>query len=114
MVGEEFYISLTQDAKPFCVGTPCTITFIYQDKLKTELDVLLRQKIIAPVTAIADITTANARYVTVIDAMTGYHQCPLDSDSQLSLPPLVDSSSYGSLMASPPSKNTTIVVWQKC
>ena len=50
MIGEEFHISLFADAKPFCIGTPHTILFKYQDKLRTELDVLLRQKIIAPVT----------------------------------------------------------------
>ena len=33
--------------------------------------------------AIADIAAANAKYFTVLDAMKGYHQCPLDQDSQL-------------------------------
>ena len=49
-ISEEFHIPLTEDAKPFCIGTPHIIPFIYQNKLKTELDVLQRQKIIAPAT----------------------------------------------------------------
>ena len=36
-----------------------------------------------PAEAIADIAAANAKYFTVLDAMKGYHQCPLDQDSQL-------------------------------
>ena len=36
-----------------------------------------------PAEAIADIAATNAKYFTVLDAMKGYHQCPLDADSQL-------------------------------
>lgn len=36
-----------------------------------------------PAEAIADIAAANAKYFTVLDAMKGYHQCPLDDKSQL-------------------------------
>jgi len=45
---EEFHISLTPEAKPFCINTPCSILFAYRDKLKSELDLLL--SIITPVT----------------------------------------------------------------
>ena len=37
-------------SRPFCVRTPRVIPFAYRDKLKAELDVLLEQGIIAPVT----------------------------------------------------------------
>ena len=50
MEGEDFHISLTADAKPFCVNTPRSIPFAYRDKLRTELELLLAQHIIAPVT----------------------------------------------------------------
>ena len=50
MEGEEFHISLTDDAKPFCVNTPRSIPFAYHDKLKTELNLLESQGIIEPVT----------------------------------------------------------------
>ena len=50
MTGEEFNIHLSQDAKPFCVNTPCSISFAYRDKLKTELELLQQQNIIAPIT----------------------------------------------------------------
>ena len=161
MIGEELHISLTADAKPFCVGTPRTIPFIYRDKLRTELDVLLRQKIIAPVTeatewcapivvtlkkgskniricvdlshlnrfvcweryqsptpaeSIADIATANARYFTVMDATNVYHQCPLDSDSQILtmfITPFGRFKFLRASMASPLSQNTATAAWQK-
>ena len=128
MTGEEFNIHLTQDAKACCVNTPRSIPFVHHDKLKTELELLQQQNIIAPIMeatewcapivvapkkstenirmcvdflhlnqyvqrerymspipaeAIADIAAANAKYFTVLDAMKGYHQCPLDQDSQL-------------------------------
>ena len=47
MEGEKFYISLTDDTKPFCVNTP---PFAYRDKLKAKLDLLQSQGNIAPVT----------------------------------------------------------------
>lgn len=50
MPGETFHISLTSDARPFCVTTPCTIPFAYREKLKNEIDLLIEQDIIAPVT----------------------------------------------------------------
>ena len=50
MTGEEFHISLTANAKPFCVNTPRSIPFIYRDKLKAELESLQKQGIIAPIT----------------------------------------------------------------
>ena len=50
MTGEECHISLTQDAKPFCVNTPRSIQLAYHDKLKAELELLQQQKIITPIT----------------------------------------------------------------
>ena len=50
MEGEKFHISLTDNAKPFCVNTPRSIPFAYREKLKAELDLLQRQGVIAPVT----------------------------------------------------------------
>ena len=50
MDGEQFHITLTENAVPFCVKTPQTIPFAYRDKLKAELELLQQQGIIAPVT----------------------------------------------------------------
>ncbi len=50
MPGEKFPIALTKNAKPFCVTTPRTVPFPYRDKLKQEIDLLVRQEIIIPVT----------------------------------------------------------------
>ena len=47
MDGEEFHISLTADAKPFCVNTPRSILFAYWE---AELELLQSQHIITPVT----------------------------------------------------------------
>ena len=127
MPGEKFHISLTENAHPFCVTTPRTIPFAYRDKLKKEIDLLIDQEIIAPVTeptdwcapivvapkkdtdrihmcvdlfhlnrfvrqerypsvtpaeAVANIKQSQAKYFTVFDALKGYHQCPLDEESQ--------------------------------
>ena len=35
-----------------------------------------------PAEAVADITQSKAKYFTVFDALKGYHQCPLDEESQ--------------------------------
>ena len=128
MEGENFHISLRSNAKPFCVKTPRSIPFAYRDKLKSELDLLQEQGIIAPITeptewcapivitpkkdsdsirmcvdlshlnkyvkreryqsatpaqAVADIAADSAKIFTKLDAMKGYHQCPLDEESQL-------------------------------
>ena len=128
MEGEKFHISLTDNARPFCVNTPRSIPFAYREKLKAELDLLQAQHIIAPVVevtewcapivvtpkkntdrirmcvdlsrlnryvrreryqsptpaeAVAYIAASSAKVFTVLDAMKGYHQCPLDEDSQL-------------------------------
>ena len=42
-----------------------------------------RYQLPTPAEAIADITADEAKYFTVIDAAKGYHQCPLDKESQL-------------------------------
>ena len=127
MPGEKFHISLTDDARPFCVSAPRTIPFAYRDKLKQELDLLVAQGVITPVTeptdwcspivvvpkkgtdrirmcvdlsklnkfvrrehypsvtpaeAVTDIQQSRAKFFTVLDALKGYHQCPLDEESQ--------------------------------
>ena len=35
-----------------------------------------------PAEAVADIAQSKAKYFTVFDALIGYHQCPLDEESQ--------------------------------
>ena len=50
MDGEEFHISLTDDAKPFCVNTPRSVPFAYRDKHRAMLTVLQTQGTIEPVT----------------------------------------------------------------
>jgi len=127
MVGESFAIALAEGAKPFCVKAPRSVPFAYREKLKSELELLQQQNIIAPVTqvtewcapivvtpkkgterirmcvdlsrlnryvrreryhsptpaeAVADIAAEEACIFTVLDAMKGYHQCPLAEDSQ--------------------------------
>ena len=127
MPGEKFHISLTGNAHPFCVTTPRTVPLAYREKLRKEIDLLVGQGIIAPVTkptewcapilvapkknsggirmcvdlsklnkfvrrerypsvtpaeAVADIAHSKAKYFTVLDALKGYYQCPLDEESQ--------------------------------
>jgi len=50
MEGEQFHITLAEDAVPFCVKTPQTVPFTYRNKLKAELDLLQQQGIMEPVT----------------------------------------------------------------
>ena len=50
MEGELFHIALTDDVKPSCINTPLTIPYALRDKLKSELELLQEQTIIAPVT----------------------------------------------------------------
>ena len=50
MEGEQFYIHLTDDAKPNCVSRPRTIPFTYCEKPKEKLELLQEQNINAPVT----------------------------------------------------------------
>ena len=42
-----------------------------------------RYQLPSPAEAVADITAEEAKYFTVTDAAKGYHQCPLDEQSQL-------------------------------
>ena len=42
-----------------------------------------RYQSLTPAEAVADIAASNARFFTVLDAMKGYHQCPLDTNSQM-------------------------------
>ena len=41
-----------------------------------------RYQSLTPAQAVADIATSDAKVFTVLDALKGYHQCPLDADSQ--------------------------------
>ena len=127
MPGDHFHISLTEDDRPFCVTTPCSIPFAYCEKLNQEIDLLADQGIITPVTeptdwcaaiviaskkgtdricmcvdlsklnkyvrqerypsvtpakAVTDIHRSQAKFFTVSNALKGYHQCPLDKESQ--------------------------------
>ena len=50
MDGEQFHITLTDEAKTFCIKTSRTVPFTYRDKLRAELEILETQGIIAPVT----------------------------------------------------------------
>ena len=50
MEGEKFRITLTDDAKPFCIHTPWVIPFAFRDELRAELELLQNQGVIAPVT----------------------------------------------------------------
>ena len=49
MDGEQFHITLTEEAKPFCIKTPRAVPFAYRYKLKAELETLQDQGIITPV-----------------------------------------------------------------
>ena len=42
-----------------------------------------RYQSLTPAEAVADIAAEEAHYFTVLDAMKGYHQCPLDEESQV-------------------------------
>ena len=37
----------------------------------------------SPAEAVADMAASNAKFFTILDAKKGYHQCPLDEESQL-------------------------------
>ena len=69
-----------------------------------------------PALAVADITESHAKFFTILDAVKGYHQCPLDEESQLLTTFItlsVDSSSSEPRSASAQSVSTTIEEWQK-
>ena len=151
-------ISLSENAKPFCVNTPRSVPFAYREKLQAELEWLQGQGIIAPVTiptewcapivvtpkkdtdsirmcvdlsrlnryvkreryqsstpaeAVADIAAHNAKIFTKLDALKGYHQSPLDEESQLLTTPFGRFKYCGLHMGYLPSQNTTIVGWMR-
>ena len=107
MPGEQFHIGLEDDVVPYCVTTPRTIPYAYRDKEKAELDRMVSERIIAPVTEptrwcapivvapkketdnirlCVDFTKLNKyvrreRYQSPTP-MSGYHQCPLDEESR--------------------------------
>ena len=41
-----------------------------------------RYQSVTPAQAVADIAASDAKFFTIIDALKGYHQCPLDLQSQ--------------------------------
>ena len=49
----------------------------------------------------------------MLDPIKGYHQCPLDENSQLSSHHMADLNIFMPLMESHPSLNTTTTVWLK-
>ena len=54
-----------------------------------------------PAQAVADIATSNAKFFTVLDAVKGYHQCPLDKQSQLLITFITPLNTYEPLSAFP-------------
>jgi len=54
MDGKQFHICHKCDAKPFYNKAPSSIPFVYGHKLRDELDLLLSQNIIAPVTTVTE------------------------------------------------------------
>ena len=62
--------------------------------------------------AIADIAATNAKYFTVLDAMKGYHQCPINADSQL-LTTFITPNTYVLPMEFHPFWNITTAGWRK-
>jgi hypothetical protein len=43
---EHFHIALSEEAKSFCINIPRTVSFACREKLKVELEVLQKQRII--------------------------------------------------------------------
>ena len=54
MIGEKFQICLTDDAVPFAVSTPRNVPYNYMSKLKLEIEQLLKDGVIMPVTEPTD------------------------------------------------------------
>ena len=71
----------------------------------------------SPVEAIADTAATNAKYFTILDAMKGYHQCPLDQNSptpnHIYYPPLAGFKYLHTLTGYHSYQNITIATWQK-
>ena len=61
------------------------------DSIRMYVDLLLlncfmkreRYQSPSPAEAVADMAASNAKFFTILDARKGYHQCPLDAESQL-------------------------------
>lgn len=143
MDGEQFYIHLTDNAKPICVTSPRSIPFTYCDKLAAELELLQQQYIIAqvspndsicilshltrfvqwekyqscsPAKALADMAASNEKF-TVLDARKGYYQCSPDAESQLLTTFITPFCRFRYLRAPTVhshSLNIMTEAWQKC
>ena len=55
-----------------CVNLPKLNKFVRSERYPS----------VTPAEAVADIMQAKAEYFTVFDVLKGYHQCPLDEESQ--------------------------------
>ena len=54
-----------------CVDLSCLNRYVRQEQYQS------------PTPAFADIVASNVKVFTMLDAIKGYHQCPLDEQSQL-------------------------------
>ncbi len=57
----------------FCLDLSCLNRYVRRERYQS----------IPPAQAVADIAAENAKFFTKLDALKGYHQCPLDEESQL-------------------------------
>ena len=56
-----------------CVGLSCLNRYVQRERYQSPM----------PAEAVADIAAGEAKCFTILDAAKGYHQCPLDEESQL-------------------------------
>ena len=69
-----------------------------------------------PAQAVADIAADNAKIFTKLDAMKGYHQCPLDEESELLTTFITPFGRFKYIHEPPmvsPLSRSTIIVWTK-
>ena len=55
-----------------CIDLPHFNRFVIRERYQSP----------TPAQAVSDIAASDAKIFTVLDALKGYHQCPLDKDSQ--------------------------------
>jgi hypothetical protein len=77
MPGEKFQISLTDDARPFCVSGLHAIPFAYREKLKQELDLLVAQGVITPTDWCSPIVVVPKKGTDRIRKCVDLSVCPL-------------------------------------